>query len=805
MQTGKALKQKNTARRFRQLIAPVIAAGVALVVAATISSSYGSVIRRWEAQQVVESMEGTIRGLDGALDATSEGGAVAEAEEEWAEVQEQMQATTHSLRDVPRLAATDVLRNEMREYGAYVEGVLSRLRSGDGEGAAQLVETHGSARFDAFDDAIEESLTALGNDGIRSQRRAGLTATIALVAAAAITTFLITQIARARRRNELRSAHESGVRKEQQKFTSLVQRASDMITIFDRDGQIVYDSPSVERILGFKSILRIGADAHRFAHPDDVRALLDRFSSSGSSGAAPRALEFRHKHADGTWRWVECTVADVSDDPAIGGFVANYRVIDERKMLEESLKRQAFHDPLTDLANRALFRHRVAAFLAAPDRSLGSFALLFLDVDDFKTVNDSLGHQAGDDLLIEIARRLRSCVRVDDTVARLGGDEFALLVTSDTNTDQFVQVAERLLQAMKEPFVVGKQILFVHCSIGVAVDDCRDRSADDLIRDADIAMYTAKARGKERFVVFAPEMRSSIRWRVDLESELRRALDQGEFRLYYQPIVALDTGRPYAMEALIRWEHPERGLLAPSEFLSVAEASGLIVPIGEWVLREACAQLRTWQGTPETADIGVTVNVSARQLAHAGFIEFLGEVVGKADIDRAGLVIEITETALLEDTEAVASQLRDVHALGIRIAVDDFGTGYSSLAHLRTFPMDILKIDKDFVDGLTLGAEDAAITQAIVKLARTFKLVTIAEGIEAVEQRAMLEQMGCEMAQGYLIARPLPKAEADRFVRERADSRTAFSGASQPEAHSTSDVTNATAASITAGSRVIAP
>jgi diguanylate cyclase (GGDEF)-like protein len=417
----------------------------------------------------------------------------------------------------------------------------------------------------------------------------------------------------------------------------------------------------------------------------------------------------------------------------------------------------AYHDPLTGLASRALFLDRLGHDLARAVHQNTRLAVLFVDLDRFKMVNDSLGHAGGDALLVGVADRLRLCLRGPDTAARLGGDEFAVVLQNLDGLGQAAAVAGQIITALQAPFVIQDREVFVNASIGVAANTDAAATAEDLIRDADLAMYQAKKNGKGRYEIYEPSMQARLMRTVNLETDLRRALERDEFILHYQPIVDLADGRVHAVEALVRWQHPDRGLVAPQMFVALAEETGLIVPIGLWVLREACRQAAAWNtARPGEPPLTVSVNLSARQFQQPDLPAVLAGTLSEMGLDPSCLVLEITESLLLHDTDVTLSRLRQIKALGLRLAIDDFGTGYSSLAYLRSFPIDIIKIDKSFVAEIAQGAyESSALARAIVQLGRTLRMVTLAEGIETAEQAAELYDVGCQLGQGYHFAAPL--------------------------------------------------
>jgi diguanylate cyclase (GGDEF)-like protein/PAS domain S-box-containing protein len=477
--------------------------------------------------------------------------------------------------------------------------------------------------------------------------------------------------------------------------------------------------------------------------------------------------------ADGRTRQTvySAAVVEVEGRPCV---LASVTDVTEQKALAAQLEHQAFHDPLTGLANRALFRDRTTQALSRRARRDGAVAVLFLDLDDFKRVNDGLGHAAGDALLVAIATRLVAATRHADTVARLGGDEFAVLLELGADGAEASAVGERVAAAFRAPIRVDGREMSVAASVGLAVAAPGD-DVDVLLRNADVAMYEAKARGKSRVVTFERAMHAQVIDRLELEADLLRALDRSEFRLLYQPIVELETGAPYGVEALVRWQHPTRGLVPPAAFIPVAEESGAIVAIGRWVLHEACAQAARWHAearrrAPDAPPASITVNVSRRQLADPALADDVRAALAASALPPAALVLEITEGVLMEDAAQAVARLRTLRELGVRIAVDDFGTGYSSLSYLQQFPVDILKIDRTFVGGVAGGGKEAALARTIIALGDMLALTTVAEGVENAAQRAQLQALGCALGQGFLFARPLPPGDAaalfDRAARE---------------------------------------
>jgi diguanylate cyclase (GGDEF)-like protein/PAS domain S-box-containing protein len=444
-------------------------------------------------------------------------------------------------------------------------------------------------------------------------------------------------------------------------------------------------------------------------------------------------------------------------DGEIVGRVWSFRDVTERRHLEEQLAHQALHDSLTNLANQSLFRDRVEHALARRERSNDNVAVLFIDLDNFKAVNDSLGHAAGDAILIGVSQRIERCLRAADTAARLGGDEFVILIEYGNEQD-VINVAERLLRALEATFPLGTAAVPIGASIGIAFADTPRMTCDQLLRNADLAMYTAKRRGRGRYEVFEADMHATAVQRLKIESELRLAIERDELTLHYQPIVEVSTGRIAAVEALARWEHPTRGLLGADMFISLAEETGLIGEVGRLVLSRASAQLRTWQDMGVGDELVMSVNLSARQLVEPNLAFDVAAILEASGVRAASLMLEITEGAMMGDTDAAITNLDALKALGVLLAVDDFGTGYSSLAYLNQFPIDILKVDKSFVDTIDGSPEDAALPHAIIRLAQTLNLTLIAEGVERESQRIRLCELECDLAQGYHLGYP---ADAD--------------------------------------------
>ena len=546
-------------------------------------------------------------------------------------------------------------------------------------------------------------------------------------------------------RENVRLLAEHAARQNEARFRSLVQHSSDVIIVTRADGTVRFVSPSAARVLGYDPGEMLRHTVSELLHPDDRERAALFFATAAQAPGVTGPVEWRFRQPDGSWLHAEILATNLLHDPTVKGVVLNTRDVSERRRLEEQLTHQAFHDPLTGLANRALFRDRVSHALALAQRRGTPVTVLYVDLDDFKNVNDSLGHAEGDRLLIAAAERFLACARTADTVARLGGDEFAILIEGADGSEG---LPDRLADAMSHPFSLSGNQVRVTASIGVASAAPGDR-ADDLLRNADMAMYAAKRHGKGRAETYESRMYAVIRERLDLEAALRDAIERRELTLFYQPIVALKSGDIYGVEALLRWEHPQFGRLLPQHFVPLAEETGLIVQLGAWVLAEACRQLQVWRAAHPEHTLAVSVNISGRQLQGAGLTDALRQTLTSSGVEPSMVVLEITESVLMQQTDAILERLQQLKALGVRLAIDDFGTGYSSLSYLQRFPIDILKIAKPFVEEVGQGADRSALARAIVGLGDTLKLQTIAEGIERAEQLAALIELGCPLGQGH--------------------------------------------------------
>jgi diguanylate cyclase (GGDEF)-like protein/PAS domain S-box-containing protein len=568
-------------------------------------------------------------------------------------------------------------------------------------------------------------------------------------------------------------------------FRTLVQDTSDAILIVGDDGKVRYATPSAASVFGDITIegaylWDLVADGE---HDDLVRTLLRlRADASLSSRYVDRQITRR----DGVTVQVQLKCSDLRSDPTVAGLVLTLRDVTDQRQLEEELKHQAFHDALTGLPNRLLFQDRISQQLAAARRDGMTAGVLFADLDDFKIVNDTMGHGVGDELLAAAAERLSGLIRGVDTAARLGGDEFAVLIGNVADSTAVEAAAERLVRVFDKPFALASGAVLTTVTVGVATtQDSAD--TDELLRHADLALYAAKAAGKRQWRRYQPVLSTGMLRRRELQAALEEAVATSAFTLVYQPIVALTTGELAGFEALVRWPHPQWGMMQPDQFIALAEETGQIVPLGSWVLARAAADIARWRGDPlqvpqarnaapnrggrapegttPPRGLYVSVNVSARQFSVPGLVDGVRRILDTSGLESGALMLELTESVLLRRDERVQADLVELKALGVRLAIDDFGTGYSSLSYLRELPIDALKMDKSFVDGIAVSGQRLALAEGIVQIARTLQLDVIAEGIESEVQRDLLTSMGCQFGQGYLLAMPMPADRAETLAR----------------------------------------
>jgi diguanylate cyclase (GGDEF)-like protein/PAS domain S-box-containing protein len=548
-----------------------------------------------------------------------------------------------------------------------------------------------------------------------------------------------------------------------QRFRSLVENSSDGIFLVDANGIIEYASPSSIRLLGAADSELAGIPLVSLLHPDDVVKASRNHSRLTTAPAATVQDELRVRHANSEWRDIEIVARNLLDDPAVGAIVVNYRDITDRRLAEQQLQHLAYHDTLTNLPNRFLFGDRLRHAIDQARRRHRGLAVIYLDLDRFKLVNDTLGHTAGDQLLQAVARRLCEIVRLDDTVARLGGDEFALLLLDIDRPEDAGRVGGKILDALRAPLNAGEHQLYATGSIGISMYPNDAEDAASLLRNADTALYRAKELGRNNVQLFAASMNERYRSRLEIEQRLRRAVDHDELMLHYQPIVDVRSGTVRAVEALVRWRQEDGRIAPPADFISVAEETGLILLLGEWVIARACADLAAWRAAGLT-DLRVALNLSAQQIQQRSFARFLGDTIVHAGLPPDAVEIEITESTAMQNLQWSLSVLEQLHSFGVRVTVDDFGTGQSSLACLKRFPLDTLKIDREFLCDMK-EPSDTAILGAIVALGRSLGLYVVAEGVETPEEVELLRHYGCDGLQGYFLGRPRAPEEVPEMVR----------------------------------------
>jgi diguanylate cyclase (GGDEF)-like protein/PAS domain S-box-containing protein len=538
------------------------------------------------------------------------------------------------------------------------------------------------------------------------------------------------------------------------RFRVLTESSLDLISVVDERGAILYQSPALRHLLGFEPSDTLGRNVAELVHPDDVEQAAAAFRRIIETRQSSEPVEFRLRHRDGMWRTFESLGTNCLANPHIHGVVFNSRDVTDRKVIQQRIQHLAYHDNLTGLPNRSLLQDRLAHSIARAERTNRKVAVLFIDLDNFKNINDTLGHDVGDELLRQVSRRLSDCVRLEDTIARQGGDEFIVLLDALDDSRGASVVAQKVLNSLRQPFLLGGTEQHVSGSVGIALFPEDGRDPQTLMKNADTAMFHGKGLGKNTYQYFTAQMNIAVKRRMTLESALRRAVMQKNFVLQYQPQVDLETGAIPAVEALVRWETEDSGTVMPGDFIPLAEETGLISEIGEWVLREGCRQGREW------LDMGLgrrrmAINLSARQFSDRGFLDMVTRVLAETGFDPTLLELEITESQVMRQTEGVILLLSKLAQMGMQIAIDDFGTGYSSLSYLKRLPIQKLKIDQSFVRDITVDPNDTAIVVAIISMARSLELETIAEGVETAGQLALLRSKGCRMAQGFYFSPPL--------------------------------------------------
>ena len=770
MNSRRHARSRTVPRGGSLRIVPIFVAALAVIAGMLVMADYGrrEADRARQAQAVMERTRTLGAGIDSLTWRRIAAGRNGGTDAVVSEGLDQYKRLTASLRrlqalGVPRSRTAPVERRLGEAYGLGMQALLaSRTDAHLGGRVARNDFAPAMRRFDAAIAALAEE-----QDGIAraAQQRTWLGWLGSLAIGLLLLCILGWRMHRIQRRSAVAEQARDAERRGEARLHALVRHSSDVVAVVDGTSQIRWIAESVRGTLGYDPAHAIGVRLTDHVHPDDAVPAARFLEKAAWRRGRAGSLSVRLRTADGDYRAVEVVAHNHVGDPLIDGILLNFRDVSDRVALEEQLRRQAFHDDLTGLANRALFEDRLTLALSRSRRHEGQLAVVFVDLDDFKTVNDSLGHGVGDELLRTTAQRLASCLRAQDTAARLGGDEFAILLEDLSSPDEAWEIAERLRRALEPPVVLDGRQIAASASFGV---ECPGPhlTADAVLGNADLAMYAAKEAGKGRVERFEPAMRAQLIERVELGAELGLALEREELFLEYQPLVELETERITGVEALVRWQHPTRGRLAPDRFIALAESNGTIVEIGRWVLETACAQLRRWQDETGVADLQMSVNVSTRQLADSNLPGHVRAAVEAAGIDPTCLTLEITEHLLLDDGELMQRRLRALKEIGVHLAIDDFGTGYSALSYLQTFPIDVLKIDRSFVSGIDRDPERARLVRSIVEMGHNLSLSVVSEGIEEAGEAALMREFRSQYGQGYLFSRPVDAATLQHLLTD---------------------------------------
>lgn len=675
-----------------------------------------------------------------------------------------LEATAHAaIASDPALAK--LVSTEQRLATEWTD--LARAAIDSPSPAAFARQTRADARRSALVHAFEATGTALEADLVASRSAISANSREDALVLAGIFSALILLAAFGVLR---------GLGRADARMRALIDSSPDLITVVDGEHQILYQSPAFARMLGYTTGAPLGTPITHLLHPDDAPRMENVLREAHPGEGTGRAVECRWRHSDGALRWLETVGNNLLHDPKVGGIVLNSRDVTERRQLSEQLRKRAFHDGLTGLANREKLEERLERAIGRGGEAL---AVLFVDVDNFKTINDSLGHSAGDEVLGEVADRLTSCVRAGDLVARMGGDEFAVLLAGLDASARAPRIAERILRELAIPLQIDQRPISLSASIGIASGGSV-RSAQEILRDSDLALYEAKRAGKGQAQIYRPFMHAAALEQLELEADLRVALERGELALHYQPLFRLADGELVGYEALLRWDHPTRGMLLPGTFIDLAEQTGLIVPVTRWALTTACQQTAVWQEQARRP-LEIAVNLSFLNLRDDTILRDVSSALESSSVEPEKLVLEITEGNLmrLDMSRQILCDLKD---LGVRLALDDFGTGYSSLARLSQLPFDSLKIPRPFVERITHSNTNFALAQGIVDLGHRLDLSIVAEGIETPNQLARVRAIGCELAQGFHLATPAA-AQSTNVQKDMARRETiALSPPQAPEA-----------------------
>jgi diguanylate cyclase (GGDEF)-like protein/PAS domain S-box-containing protein len=556
---------------------------------------------------------------------------------------------------------------------------------------------------------------------------------------------------------DITKEHKSdlALKKSEERFRALIEKSSDVISLIDEEGRNLYTSPSVKRVLGYEPNEFDDKSGFEFVHPADLNYVLEEFRKLLQHPGDTTLAEMRVRHKDSTWRWIETVSTNLINDSNINAIVVNFRDVTERKLAEEKAKYQFYHDSLTDLPNRNYFTEKLSELVENQEESL--FGVLIMDLDRFKMINESLGHAIGDRMIQEVSLRLANCLEERDVLARLGGDEYGIILPNLTREEEIGQTCYRILEALKPAFRFEKHELYITPSIGIAVFPYDGQDVSSLLKNTDSALYRAKELGRNNFQYYSPSMNATTFQQLAMENTLRKALENNEFIVYYQPQIDVQSGKIIQVEALIRWMHPELGLTFPDEFITIAETTGLIQPIGEWVLKQACEDVKKWQDLGH--DLNLAVNISVRQLRQKHLIRTIRKIVSDANFNPEKLELELTESVLVDNSHSVYNTLVQLKKDGVKFAIDDFNTGYSSLNYIKRFPIDILKIDRSFVKGIPGKEKDTAIANSIINLSHSLGMIVVAEGVERPDQLKFLKERNCDKAQGYMFSPPVGAAE----------------------------------------------